>query len=298
VARPTVRPRTSVSYEQQLRNHLLSGLGRIPLAKLTPQHIHVFLNEKLAAGLSPRTVQYLHAILRRALGPAESWRLGQRNVARLVTPPRSQRPEVQPLTIEQAKRLLEAVRGERLEALYTLALSLGLRQGEALGLRWEDVDLDRGLMTIRYQLQRVNGVLALTEPKTARIRRTLQHPAAACEALRACQRRQLEERLRLGAAWRGWEHNLVFTTVIGTPLDARSVLRHFHAKLARAGLPRMPFHALRHTAASLLLAQGLDIRAARQVLGHSQIGLTANLYAHVMPVLLEDAAERMDALLR
>ena len=121
-------------------------------------------------------------------------------------------------------------------------------------------------------------------------------PSAVVQALREHRARQLQERLRAGAAWR--EHGLSFTTSVGTPLDARSVVRHFHRPLAKAGLPRTPFHVLRHTAASLLLAQGLDLRVVQQVLGHSQIALTANLSAHVMPVLLEEAAERMDKLLR
>lgn len=154
---------------------------------------------------------------------------------------------------------------------------IGLRQGEALGLRWQDIDLDRGLLTVARQLQRIDGKLILTEPKTPRSRRTLQLPAVAIEALRAHKLRQLEERLAAGPAWQ--DSGLVFTTAIGTPLDARNVVRHFHRLLAKAGLPRMPFHNLRHTAASLLLAQGLDIRVVQHVLGHSQISLTANLYA-------------------
>jgi integrase len=296
VARPSVRPRTYASYAQLLRLHLLPGLGRVPLAKLSPQHVQSFLNSKQTEGLSARTVQYLHAILRRALGQAERWGLVARNVARLVTPPKAARPEVQPLDIEQSRQLLAAARGDRLEALYIVAVTIGLRQGEVLGLRWQDIDLDRGLLTVAHQLQRIDGKLVLTEPKTARSRRTLQLPAVAIEALHAHKLRQLEERLAAGPAWQ--DSGLVFTTTIGTPLDARNVVRHFQTLLARAGLPRMPFHNLRHTAASLLLAQGLDIRVVQQVLGHSQIALTANLYAHVTPTLLKDAATRMDALLR
>lgn len=298
VARPSVRPRTYASYAQLIRVHILPHLGRVPLARLTAQQVQAFLNARHGAGLSARTVQYLHAILRRALGQAEKWGLVARNVARLATPPRVERRVPRPLTVEEARRLLDAVRGDRLEALYTVALSLGLRQGEALGLRWQDVDLEQGLLTVRYQLQRIDGKLVLTEPKTVRSRRTIQLPAIALEALRAHKVRQLEERLKAGPAWQGWDHDLVFTTTIGTPLEARSIVRHFHKLLQKAGLPRMPFHNLRHTAASLLLAQGLDIRVVQQVLGHSQIALTANLYAHVMPVLLKEAAARMDALLR
>jgi integrase len=296
VACPSVRPRTYASYAQLVRLHLVPGLGRTRLARLRPEDVQAFLNRKLQEGLSPRTVQYLHAVLRRALGQAEKWGLVARNVARLVDPPKVARPEVRPLTAEEARRLLDATRGDRLEALYSVAVAVGLRQGEALGLRWQDVDLDRGLLTVRVQLQRIGGTLQLVEPKSPRSQRTIQLPTVVVQALREHRARQLAERLQAGAAWQ--EHGLVFTTSIGTPLDARNVVRHFHRLLAKAGLPRMPFHVLRHTAASLLLAQGLDLRVVQQVLGHSQIALTANLYAHVMPVLLREAAERMDALLR
>ena len=288
VVAPSVRPRTFASYSQLVRRHLLPTLGRVRLVRLTAQDIQACLNQKRQEGLSARTVQYLHAILRRALGQAEKWGLVARNAARLVDAPKVVRPEVKPLAPEDVRRLLDAARGDSLEALYVVAIAVGLRQGELLGLRWQDVDLERGLLSVRVQL---------TEPKSSRSKRTVQLPAVALKALREHRARQLEERLRAGLIWDG-SMDLVFTTTRGTPLDARNVVRHFHGLLARAGLPRMPFHNLRHTAAILLLAQGLDIRVVQQVLGHSQIALTANLYTQVMPVLLEDAAKRMDAILR
>ncbi|HLI27937.1 MAG TPA: site-specific integrase, partial [Chloroflexota bacterium] len=184
----------------------------------------------------------------------------------------------------------------RLEALYAVALGLGLRQGELLGLQWADVDLARGRLAVRRQLQRVGGQLVLTEPKSARARRTLELPAFVCEALRQHRARQAAERLRAGATWA--EHGLVFCSTVGTPLEPRNVVRHYHALLQRAGLPRRPFHTLRHTAASLLLAHGADLRVVQQVLGHAQVALTANLYTHVSPTLLADAAQRLDAVFR
>jgi|SRR5579875_1276559 len=295
VVRPTVRPKTYASYRQLVRLYLLPGLGSLRLAQLTPADVQRFLNAQLARGLAPRTVAYLHAILRRALGQAEKWGLVARNVARLVTPPHVQRTEVQPLTVAQVRRLLATAQDDRLAALYILAVSLGLRQGELLGLRWQDVDLERGTLSVQYQLQRVDGRLQLIAPKTARSRRTLELPAPVVAALRAHQRRQHAERLAAGPAWQ--ESGLVFTSAHGTPLDPRNVVRHFHGLLAQAGLPPKRFHDLRHTAASLLLAEGVDIRVVQQILGHSQIALTANLYAHVMPVLLKDAARKMEATL-
>lgn len=254
------------------------------------------MNKKLQAGLSPRTVQYLHAILRRSLGLATKWGLVARNVALLVDSPRVKRSEIRPLTPEQARQFLQMAKGDRLGALYSVAIALGLRQGEALGLRWDDVDMQQGWVQVRMALQRVDGKLQLVEPKTEKSRRTIEMPDVVRDALREHRIRQLQERLLAGQTWQ--EHGLVFTTTIGTPLDARNVVRHFHGLLETAGLPRMRFHDLRHTAASLLLAQGLELRVVQEVLGHSQISLTANLYAHVMPVLMKEAAAKMDAVLR
>jgi integrase len=235
--------------------------------------------------------------LRVALGYAERLGLVSRNAAKLAKPPRIARPEVQPFTAEEARRLLEAACGHRLEALFVTALGTGLREAELLGLRWQDVDLERGLLTVRVQLQRINGKLTLTEPKTERSRRTLQLPAMVREALRQHRVRQLEERLAAGPLWE--DSGLVFTTAHGAPLDARNVIRLYQERiLPAAGLPRRPFHVLRHSAATFLLASGCDLRTVQQVLGHAQVSLTANLYAHVMPALLRDAADKLDAVLR
>ncbi|MER3450249.1 MAG: site-specific integrase, partial [Chloroflexota bacterium] len=175
VVAPSVRPRTFASYSQLVRRHLLPTLGRVRLVRLTAQDIQACLNQKRQEGLSARTVQYLHAILRRALGQAEKWGLVARNVARLVDAPKVVRPEVKPLAPEDVRRLLDAARGDSLEALYVVAIAVGLRQGELLGLRWQDVDLERGLLSVRVQL---------TEPKSSRSKRTVQLPAVALKALR------------------------------------------------------------------------------------------------------------------
>ena len=177
VAGPTLRASTYDSYDDILRLHLIPGLGRIAIAKLGPAEVQGFLNAKLEAGLSPRRVRYLHAVLRRALVTAERWGLVSRNVAKLVDPPRAPRHEIRPLTPDQARRLIEAAASDRYRALWVTALGTGLRQGELLGLRWADVDLDARRLTVRHTLARVDGRLALLEPKTARSRRTLVLPA-------------------------------------------------------------------------------------------------------------------------
>jgi integrase len=308
----TVRPKTLRSYTQLVELHLKPGLGHIQLAKLNPQETQRFLNRKLESGslrkppageatkpkaLSPRTVQYLHSILRHALGVALRWGLVARNVATLVNPPRVARKEVVPLAPAEAKMLLDALKGDRLEALYSVALAVGLRQGEALGLRWLDVDLDAGTLNVRVALQRIDGKVELVEPKTDRSRRAIALPAVAVEALRRHQVRQKQDRLVAGSRWKD-ALGLVFTSTIGTPLDSGNVTHYLQRKLKDAGLPRQRFHDLRHCCASLLLAQGVHPRVVMELLGHSQIALTMNTYSHVMPALKSEAAGKMDAALR
>jgi len=297
IARATLRPRSHEKYAQVLRLYLLPHIGHIRLTKLTPAQVQKMLNQLVASGLSPSTAQYCHAVLRRALGQAEKWGMVARNVAKMVDTPKGERKKAQPLTLEQIHALLEQARGHRLYALFVLAVSLGLRQGELLGLRWQDVDFEHGLLHVRVQLQRVGGRFALLEPKSESSRRTLQLPDFVAEALRQHRANQLLERAQMGAEWRG-EWDLVFLTSAGTPINSRNLLRTYYGLLRKAGIPRVPFHTLRHTAASWLLAMGCDIRTVQAVLGHSQIGITADLYTHIVPALLKDAAQKMEQLFR
>jgi len=293
-----VRPRTLQRYQEIVKLHLTPRLGRIPLAKLTPAHVERMMNEAIGQGAAPRSACHHRAVLRTALNVAMKWGVLGRNVASLAGPPRVPEREIRALGQADARALLEAVRGDRLEALFTVALALGLRQGEALGLRWPDVDLGGALLTVQRSLQRVNGEWLFPEPKTPRSRRTLHLPGPVTAALREHRARQLVERLRLGAAWQGetWG-DLVFTDEAGGPLSGFYVSRRFKALLAVAGLPPMRYHDLRHGAASLMAAQGVPARVAMEILGHSQISTTMNIYAHVAPELGRDAADRMGAAL-
>ncbi len=291
-AKPSVRPSTFKGYEGKVRTHIVPGLGKIHLVKLTPRQVETFLNEKRTAGLSPQTVQHLRAILRAALSDAVKWGLISRNVAALVDGPRVPHRDVQPLSPDEAKGLLEAAGNHRLGALFSVALAVGLRQGEALGLGWNDIDLDAGALTVRKTLQRVAGSFVFGEPKTVRSRRTIALPAVAVSALRTHRTRQMEERLAAGPLWE--DVGLVFTTATGRPLQGSNVTRAFQQLLAGAGLRRQRFHDLRHSCASLLLAQGVHPRVVMEILGHSQIALTMNTYSHVLPPLQREAAARMD----
>lgn len=282
-----VRPVTLISYTGLMRLHILPELGRVRLSRLTPEQVQALLNRKLAAGLSPRTVELVRAVLRQALGHALRWNLVGRNVAALTNRPRLNRQEVRPFDAAQAQRLLQAVRGDRLEALYTVALALGIRQGEALALRWQDVDFEEALISIRRSLVRIGGEFTLEDPKTPRSRRTLGPlPPALMEALRAHRQRQTEERLA-APTWSDWD--LVFCSASGSPLHSSTVTKAFQSQIAAAGLPRQTFHDLRHACASLLMAQGVNPRVVMEILGHSTITTTMNVYSHVAPSTQRDA---------
>lgn len=297
VVEPHRAPDTHRTYAGVVRLHLLPTLGKVQLGKLTPQQVQALLTTKARGDLAgkDRTVQQLREVLRNALNVALRWGLVAKNAAELVDPTAYRRPEVCPLSADEAHAFLAVAGGDRLEALYTVALALGLRKGEALGLKWEDIDEAAGVIRVRRQLQRVKGKLILRDLKTAKSRRNLPLPAALVGKLHAHRARQAEAELLAHARWQ--HSDLVFTSTIGTPLDPRNVTRRFHALIVKAGLPHQRFHDLRHLCASLLLAQGVPPRVVMETLGHSQISLTMNTYSHVMPSLQREAADRMDAFL-
>ena len=189
---------------------------------------------------------------------------------------------------------LDVIDGERLEALYVLALTTGLRRGELLALRWDDIDFTSRQLRVRSALQRVDGKLRSVEPKTSSSRRTVVLPKLAVRHLGEHEKRQREERLVLGDAWR--EHGLVFASSVGTPIEPRNVNRRWDELRARAGLDWLRLHDLRHGCATFLLAQGVPARTIMEVLGHGEIGVTMNTYAHVLPQLRQEAADAIDNL--
>ncbi len=295
VVQPNVRPWTYKGYEVHVRRHLKPAIGHIPLNKLTPLHVQQLLNVKRNEGLRPKSIRYIRGTLRTALNQAVRWDLISRNPASLVDGPRVEHYEIRPFTPEEARIFLAAMKGDRLEALYSVALTMGLRQGEALGLCWKEVDLEMGYLRVSKQLQRLGGETRLVEPKTVRSRRTLALPASIASSLREHRDRQLKERVVAGDKWT--ETDLVFTTPTGKPIEATKISKDFHRHLDRAGLAQRRFHDLRHSCATFLLVQGVSPRVVMEVLGHSQISLTMNTYTHVLPELRRQAADRMDELL-
>ncbi len=342
--RTRLRPRAWLTYEQAVRLHLDPGIGKIPLARLSPVELEKwFTHHQTKDKASARNIRYARTVLRAALGQARKWRLVADNVARLVDPPRHRPKEIRPLSPDEARQLLHHVQGHRVGALVSVATALGLRLGEALGLRWQDVDLERETLSIRQALERSGGdgaarrplmaerrallkrvnaapkrsserkglreeletlrkrwrairtTIHFVEPKSTRSRRTIRLPQVVIGALKSHRTGQLKERLAAGKDW--IDSGLVFTTPEGSALDPRNVSRVFQGMLTEAGVSKVRFHDLRHTAATLLLSQGVDPRTIMETLGHSQISLTLNTYSHVLPALQADAAAKLDAVL-
>jgi integrase len=292
-----LRPNTWKRYEEYVRIHAIPTLGRVKLAALSARHLDRLYAQRVAAGLSPTTVHHIHAVLHKALEQAVRWNLVPRNVASLVDPPRAGHREMSALSPEQTRTLLEGAADGPLEAILTLAVTTGMRKGELLGLHWGDVDLDRGALRVVGTMQRhPDGKLAVSPPKTARSRRQVEMPPMAIDALRRHRARQAETRLQLGPAWN--EAGLVFPSSLGKPQDGSHLLYGlFHPLLERLGLPVIRFHDLRHTAATLLLGRGIHPKIVSEMLGHSTIAITLDLYSHVTPTMQRAAALAMNDLL-
>jgi integrase len=291
VVKPARGYATWQGYEVNVRRHIVPVIGNRTLAKLSPADVQTLINIKREEGLAPRTVQYVHATLRAALGVALRWGLVSRNVATLVEPVSVTRAPVAPFEPEEVNAILEAAAEDRLGTFYTVALAVGLRPSEALGLRWTDVDLSDGLLRVQRVLERRGKEWTFKEPKSRTSRRTIPLPRVCVEQLTAHRHRQLFE--RRGAD--GWvENDLVFCTPVGAPLDRTEVSRHFSKLQEQAGVAHHRLYDCRHTAASFLLAQGVAPRVVMEVLGHSSFALTMDTYTHVLPTLMRDAAEAMD----
>ncbi len=295
--RGSVKVTTFQSYGSLVRLHVCPTLGHIKLSALAPAPVQALYRRKLDEGLSPKTVKYIHTTLHRALKQALRWGLVPRNVAAAVDPPRVPTPEITPLSPTQARQLLLSVRGDRLEALYLLAVTTGMRQGELLGLGWEDADLEAGTVRVRRTLTLTRGGPRLTEPKTPRSRRSIRLTASAVDALGRHRERQENERAAAGEKWE--ERGLVFATRIGTPIRrAKLHAESWKPLLRRAGLPDTRFHDLRHTCATLLLTKGVHPKIVSEMLGHSSIAITLDTYSHVIPGLGDTAVRAMEDILR
>lgn len=294
-AKRNIRASTYQGYRNIVRHHVAPDIGHIRLARLTADQLDNLYTRLLDKGLAPPTVTRVHALIHKALKHATRVGALAVNVAATVTPPRIERREFRVLSPEEAAQLLRTALDDPLYALYALALTCGLRQAELLGLRWADMDLSASVLAVRQQVYRLKGGWVFTTPKTKAGRRTVALSGMAVEALRERRLAQNKQRLQADA----WEDNdLVFANELGRPIEKGNLLRRsFQPLLKRAGLPHLRFHDLRHTAASLMLAEGIHPKVVQERLGHANISTTLDTYSHVLPGLQADAAERMDRLL-
>ena len=291
----SVKPSTFESYERTIRNHIKPALGHKKLKTLTPDHVQFFYQSKLDDGLASGTVRLMHGILHKALEQAVKWGAVPRNVCKAVTPPKPNSQEIRPLDAEQARRLLEASHGDRLEALYVVAVTAGLRVGELLGLKWEDIDLGIGTLHVKRTKSQARTGPTFTAPKSGK-GRSIRLTRRATEALKAHKAAQSAERLKLGDLWN--DNGLIFCTHAGKPLDFRNLARaSFKPLLKKAGLPDIRFHDLRHTCATLLLSRGHHPKLVQELLGHASVALTLDRYSHVLPGMGDQTAAAMEAAL-
>ncbi len=293
----TLRPRSLERYTSIVEQHILPTAGQLQLDRFSEQHV-VKLHELWARSVSPATVRYHHSVLRSAFRQAVDWRLIDRNPARAVHPPRRMRRPMRALSTAEARHLLDGAHGDELEALYTLALTTGMRLGELLGLKWEDVELrpPNARVSVQRSLVRVSGTWLFGEPKSERSRRGVALSARASATLRAHRLRQNRQRLAAGPSWA--DHDLVFAGDNGEPLyGAHITERCLKPLLRRLGLPLRRFHDLRHTAATLLLTQGINPKVVSEMLGHASVELTLDNYSHVLPDMQAQVAVAMDTAL-
>jgi integrase len=293
----SVRIATQIRYTQVVTQHIEPVVGRILLGKLTPLDVQRLYSDRLDAGLSPTTVALIHNVLHKALKQAVRWGLLTRNVTEAVDPPREATPEYVTWNQEQAAVFLAVADSDEVAALWRLALLTGMRRGELLGLKWEDVDLQRRVLSVKRTLSRgTRGAYTFGVPKTAHGRRSIALPQSAVEALQKHRIRQLESRLKAGAAYQ--DQDLVFADALGGPLHPSTLAYQFKKLQRQAGVPPIRIHDLRHTSATLMLANGEHPKIVQERLGHADVSMTLNRYSHVTMDMQRDAADRLDTLVR
>ncbi|HYK87006.1 MAG TPA: tyrosine-type recombinase/integrase [Ktedonobacteraceae bacterium] len=288
VHRDGLRISTYENYKKLIR-YIITDLGEVWLQKLTPEQVRRFYTKKGKDGLSSKTVNAIHGVLHGALDNAVRWGMVPRNVCDLVDPPRVVSREVVPLSVEQARQLVKHVRGHRLEVLLTMAVVTGMRRGELLALRWSDIDFNRSRLLVLHSVDFIakHGYVQ-GEPKTAAGKRVVSLPAFLVGMLKEHQARQLKER----KAVENWQSlDLVFPNLSGGYMHPNHMGELFRKLVKEAGLPPIHFHDLRHSAASILLCMGVNIKVIQELLGHSDISITLRTYSHLLPSMQQEVVE-------
>lgn len=295
-----VRPSTMAAYRIIVRRHLIGdddapGLGNVPLAALDRAGVARFVVSLSDRGLSPKSVRNVHGVLSKALADAQKLNLVARNAAHAIDLPAMPARRSRAWTPEQLAAFLDRVEGDRWFPMWRLFMTTGMRRGEVLGLRWVDVDLERGSLTVTHQRTIAGGVIVEGEPKSAAGRRTMALDLGTVAAMRAWRKLQTAERLVMGAGWPA--DDWVFTWPDGGPLWPQSVTSWFKAHAAALGFPNIGVHGLRHSAATWMIGEGVSPKVVTQRLGHAHVSITLQLYAHVLPAHDEAAAEAFAAAL-
>ena len=302
-AEPSVSPKTNERYAQIIRDNINPTLGNYYLSKLKPLHIQSFYTDCLTngrkdgkGGLAAQTVPHFHRLLHRAFSQAVKWQLLARNPVDAVEPPRPERTEMNAINEADTAQLLDKLAGSALFSPVLFAVTTGLRRGELLALRWKDVNLDEGRITVNQSLEQTKAGLRFKSPKTERSRRQVPLPSVTVDLLKEHKRKQNEERLRLGPVYQN--NGLVFPRPDGSTMPPDSFSTNFAASIRRSGLKHIRFHDLRHSHATQLLLQGVHPKIVSERLGHSNIGITLDTYSHVLPGMQEDAVLKIDASLK
>ena len=299
---PSVSPSTYALNKTAVTKWIVPRMGALRLAEVTPRQVQEFVNHlqksggRNGAGLGPRSVRLAHQVLAKAFDRAVEWRLTPTNPARQgVTLPKMAHRQMQPLEVNEVKQFLAATEGDRLGPLWCLLVTTGLRRGEALGLRWRDVSLAKAQLQVRQTVITVGGQIQISTPKTSTSRRVVYLAERTVKALELQKRQQEQAREAAGSAWKA--SDLVFSTELGTICHPRNVLRDFQAALKRAGMARIRIHDLRHTAATLLLQEGVNPKVVQELLGHARVAITLDIYSHTTEGLHREAADVINAVL-
>lgn len=312
-AKISLRQTSYEMYETLIRVHIMPALGMIPLKKLTPMGIQSFLTakalgkraDKKKGRLAPSTVKHIHDIIKISLNSAVKWGLLARNPALMADPPKVEKRRLEVWDAEQASVFWDAAKTDRYFAAYLLAITTGMRRGEVLGLRWSDLDLDRAVLRVNQQVIHTRkGMVVQEQPKTPESRRLLALSTQTVEALldrkvAAAIERKKWDAMPKRETDRAYENNgLVFSSLDGRPLDARAFTRHFETLAAKAGLPKIRFHDLRHTNATLMIGEGVNLKIISERLGHSAIDITADKYGHVLKEFDRKVANKVEDAIR
>lgn len=290
-AKHNVRPTTYEDYSCTINYHIIPAIGAVPVQKLMPTHLQQLYADKLAAGSGPRVVQLCHLRLHQALAMAEKLGLVARNVADAVTPPRLPPQEMRIWTKEEVQRFLREAQSSSYGPVWLVLLATGMRRGEVLGLRWQDVDWDRRRLHVRQCVVSLGGSMAIQPPKSRAARRVIPVDASILDALASHLSRQSERKAIFGAVWQ--DHDLVFASEVGTPINPRNLDRDFHKWVARAGVPKIRIHDIRHTVVTMAIASGSPIKAASVYFGHAKTSTTMDIYTHALEGQGSEVAENI-----